>query len=190
MQNQALYKKYLQGKHWENHPILYAERFSEILKSNNFHGELIDLGCGTGRDTAYFQSQNIKTIGIDISPIEIAVAKENHPECTFKVEDAESLNLDDNSIQAYFMINVMHYVDQKKTIREIFRTLKPLGIFFVHFNLSITDQKGNIDYEQPEEEIMNLFNQFSIIERHRFTRQDTKPVEHTHVILELVLQKP
>jgi SAM-dependent methyltransferase len=38
------------------------------------------------------------------------------------------------------MINVIHYVDKKKAIQEILRTLQPKGYFFIHFNIDITDK--------------------------------------------------
>ena len=43
-----------------------------IKKKNN----LIDLGCGDGRDTFYLYSSNIKTLGIDRS--EIIINKNNN----------------------------------------------------------------------------------------------------------------
>ena len=46
MQEENLYQKYFNGRHWESHPTIYAESFIEFLKSQNFKGLVVDIGCG------------------------------------------------------------------------------------------------------------------------------------------------
>jgi len=59
----------------------------------------------------------------------------------------------------------------------------------MHFNLSVVDKDGNVDYQQDEEEVKKLILPFDIVESQRIQRIDSKPIEHTHDILELILQK-
>ena len=66
MQEQQLYDKYSEGKHWENHPIIYAERFSDFLKQKNFQGLIIDFGCGTGRDVDFFSKKGFNVLELII----------------------------------------------------------------------------------------------------------------------------
>jgi len=189
MQNEELYKKYLAGRHWEQHPIIYAEKFSDFLKEKNFKDLLVDLGCGTGRDVNVFNQNNLNVLGVDLSDEEIWKANKNFPELNFSVMDAENLKLEPKSVGAFFAINIIHYLDQEKAFAEINRTLKPNGYLFIHFNLSIIDQDSLSDYQKPEEEIIKLFNGFKILEKNTFKRIDYKPFEHTHTILEIIAEK-
>ncbi|MBM3233813.1 class I SAM-dependent methyltransferase [Candidatus Pacearchaeota archaeon] len=181
--------KYFDKKHWQNHPAKYSEDFSCFLKSKNFKGMVVDIGCGNGRDVNLFSKNGFRVLGIDNSEEEILFAKSNFPDLNFEVQNAETLNFPDNSIGAFFMINVIHFLNQKKALNEIFRALKPGGYFFVHFNLSVIDAKGNIYYRQNTKSVLNLVSKFKIISQKIFEREDSKPICHKHKILELILTK-
>ncbi len=189
MEEQQLFDKYQEGRHWENHPTVYAERYAAFLKKQDFEGLLIDVGCGNGRDVAVFQENGFNTLGIDYSPKEVAIARSKYPNSKFEVQNVETLNFEKNSVGAYFMINVIHYVKKQKGLEELLRTLKPLGYLFIHFNLEIIDETGNIDYHQDKDEISKLISKFKIVKQRAFERVDTVPKKHTHNILEFILQK-
>lgn len=189
MQNIDLYEKYKNGRHWENHPTIYAEDFSNFLKKINFKELIVDIGCGNGRDIHVFSKHGFLVQGIDISEEEIILAKQNSPKLHFRIGDVENLNFQDESVGAFFMINVIHYVNKKKSINEIFRSLKSGGYLFIHFNLEIKDKAGNVDYEDSEKNILNLVSDFRIINKKIFERTDKNPFEHKHKILQLILQK-
>lgn len=189
MRSEALYHKYKKGRHWENHPTAYAERFTSFLKEQDFHGLLVDVGCGTGRDVDVFSDNGFNVLGIDKSEEMLALAKLNFPHCNLEKQDAEKLSFSNGAISAYFMINVIHYVNQEQTIRELYRTLHKEGYVFAHFNKLIVDDHGYADYQQSESEIFNLVSCFDVIDRKVFERVDKKPKKHTHNILELILQK-
>jgi SAM-dependent methyltransferase len=189
MKEKDLYNKYNPGKHWESHPTIYAESFLKFLIQEKFSGLLVDLGCGRGRDVNYFKENGLNVKGIDISKEEINLAKGTFPDSCFEVQDIENLEFKDNSISAIFMINVIHYLDKEKAMRNILKALEKRGYLFIHFNLEIKDNKGNVDYYQKEGEILSLVKEFKIIKKKIFERVDTKPLEHTHKIMELILQK-
>lgn len=73
MEQQQLFDKYKEGKHWENHPTEYAERYSAFLKKQSFSGLLVDVGCGNGRDVAVFQRNGFNVIGVDCSKNSLTV---------------------------------------------------------------------------------------------------------------------
>lgn len=189
MQSEKLYQKYLTGRHWEHHPTIYAERFLKFLKQNNFKGKIVDIGCGNGRDVNFFSKSGFNISGIDYDEEEISLAKQNFPSLKFEVKNAERLDFQDNSIEAFFMINVIHYVDKEKALQEIFRVLKQKGYLFIHFNVEITDENGNVDYKHSEKDILKLISKFKIIQNTIFEREDLKPIKHKHKIMELILQK-
>jgi len=187
--NQRLFEKYKEGNHWENHPVSYAKKFSNFLKSKKFRGLLVDIGCGNDRDIKEFTDNVIDCVGIDNDKKIIETANKKFPNCNFKVQNAEDLKFDNCSVSAIFIINVIHYLNNKKAIKEVYRILKPRGYLFIHFNLLIVDNKGKIDYEHRKEDILKLISKFKIIDDYIFERVDNYPTKHKHKILELVLQK-
>ncbi|MFA6082457.1 MAG: methyltransferase domain-containing protein [Patescibacteria group bacterium] len=190
MKSEKLYQKYSNGRHWENHPTVYAETFAKFLKEVGFGGLLVDIGCGNGRDVDCFVKMGFRSIGVDNKTDEVALSRKNYPELTFEVQDVEKLKLADNSVDAFYMINVIHYVDKEKAISEIVRALKPNGYFFVHFNIEISDKTGKVDYSYKLEDVAGLTAKFSLIDQVVFERTDYVPVEHKHKVLELIIQKP
>lgn len=189
MQEENLYQKYSDGRHWEKHPTLYAETFAQFLKNVNFKGTIVDVGCGNGRDVGVFVKGGFNAIGIDISQQEIEDGRRKFPELKFEMQDAEKLMFEDDSVDAFFMINVVHYVNKERAIEEIFRTLKPFGYFFIHFNIAIIDKNGKVDYHHNQKDILKLIPKFKILQKKVFERMDLQPIEHKHKIMELILQK-
>ena len=128
-------------------------------------------------------------MGIDISKKEIQIAKNKFKNLKFEIQNAENMNFENNSVGAFFMINVIHYLNKAKAINEIYKKLRHGGYLFIHFNLSIIDYDSEIDYNDPEENILKLTKKFKIIHKKIFKRLDKTPIPHTHKILELILQK-
>ena len=142
MQSQQLYDKYVEGRHWEKHPTVYAERFVDFLKKKKNSGMIIDVGCGNGRDVEIFADAGFKTLGIDYAKEEIAKTQQKFPQLKFEVMNVEKLKFQDNSIDAFFMINVIHYVNKEKALQEIFRTLKQKRYFFIHVKMRLADRRS------------------------------------------------
>jgi len=189
MESQQLYDKYQLGKHWEQHPTCYAESFAVYLGHYHHTGLVLDVGCGTGRDVHVFCQRGFEGIGIDNSPTDIAQARKKHPLCRFQEMNVEQLSLEDASIGAFYMVNVIHYVQQQQALQELNRVLRPEGFGFIHFNMLIRDENGSVDYQQDKDEILALVSDFDVVTETEFERVDSIPVEHTHTILELLLQK-
>ena len=189
MESLKLYEKYANKRHWEKHPTTYAEAFSEFLKKKRFKGKIVDVGCGNGRDVNIFKKQGFNCLGVDYSEQEINLAKQQFPELAFEVQNVEKLRFEDNSIDAFFIINVIHYVDMKKAISELYRTKNKNGYVFIHFNISITDKDGHQDYTHSEQDILNIVSKFKIVKKNIFERIDLEPIKHTHKIMELILEK-
>lgn len=193
MENQKLFDKYSDGNHWENHPTIYAEYFADFLKER--HKEnisskvLVDLGCGNGRDVNVFYNISPLVMGIDSSLKEILDVEKRYNRLGFRVEDIERLTFPFETIDAYFCINVMHYVNQKKVLREIYRTLHPGGYSFIHFNLLIIDENYSIDYHQKKSDVYELVKEFEIVEEKIFLREDPVPLPHIHHVMQVILKK-
>jgi SAM-dependent methyltransferase len=189
MQSKELFEKYKAGQHWNFHSTEYAERFADFLIKNNFNGLLVDIGCGKGRDVKVFMKKGLDALGVDISQEIIDTAQSYCRECKFARQDAEDLEFSNEEVAAFYMINVIHYLDEERVLPGIYRSLVPGGYLFIHFNLSIVDEDSQVDYSRNEAEILRLVEKFKILEKREFTREDKEPKKHTHKILELILQK-
>ncbi|MFA7717639.1 MAG: class I SAM-dependent methyltransferase [Candidatus Absconditabacterales bacterium] len=197
MKNQELFDKYSRDKHWENHPTIHADMFAKFLK-NNLNKQILssefvitDLGCGIGRDVVRFREHRISCMGFDIDH-EALVYISNHYNIhgtNFNCCNIEKLPFQNSSKYAYFCINVMHYVNASKVMKEMYRTLKRGGYAFIHFNLLIIDENYSIDYHQKKSDVYELIKEFEIVSENIFLREDSKPVPHTHHIMQLILKK-
>lgn len=124
-------------------------------------GMFLDLGCGSGAETAdlwvqmmekcKFKPKNgFKLIGVDINDNFIDIAnnefyevlkdftdlseeayldlKPYHPE--FKTGTATKIPYPDNYFDYIYTSQVLHWTDLKSSLKEIYRCLKPGGIYF------------------------------------------------------------
>jgi ubiquinone/menaquinone biosynthesis C-methylase UbiE len=168
--------------------------FADFLRRERlFKGLLVDLGCGSGADVEIFARYGINAMGVDYSQQEVRAATMRYPQLRFEQQDMESLTFANDSIGSLYTVNVMHYVDQRRALAEMFRVLQPGGFVYVHFNEKIVDTATrHIDFSQDYDEIMGLVSCFSSFHpRNQLTtREDLVPVPHEHYIRELILEKP
>jgi len=197
MNNQTLFDKYVDGSHWEKHPTIYADECIAFLKkeiaANHISADtlIVDLGCGNGRDVNHFKQSGIHTEGIDNDTKIIELTKKSYPEhaLSFSLYDIHALPYRDEAEVAYYCINVMAYVDAAKVLSEMYRTLKPGGFAFIHFNLLIVDQNYEIDYHQKKSDVYELLKDFEIVEEKIFLREDKVPMPHLHHIMQVIIKK-
>ena len=106
------------------------------LAASIFHQPecVLDVGCGTGRllRRAYRYWPEAQLIGVDPAQGMIEKAKLLTPNATFFTAMAESLPLQDNSVDfALSTTSFHHWQDQAAGIREITRVLRPGGYFML-----------------------------------------------------------
>lgn len=113
--------------------------------------QLLDVGCGSGRETAEIWLHlkgNIRITAIDPVPALLEVAAKNfsslldeispnHPplnetnQPVFKQASATHLPFKDNTFDAVFYSQILHWTsDPRKAIKEIVRVVKPGGLVF------------------------------------------------------------
>ncbi|QDY75256.1 class I SAM-dependent methyltransferase [Streptomyces qinzhouensis] len=96
---------------------------------------ILDVGCGTGRPTAsVLADAGHEVLGVDVSPVMVALAAERVPGAGFLRADIRELPLEEESFDAvcaYFSLLQMDRADQTRTLRRLTRALTPGGLLAV-----------------------------------------------------------
>ena len=112
-----------------DHSHRYIERF-KIMEAagHDLYGEartvdamaprearILDAGCGPGRHAGWLHQRGHRGVGVDVDPVLIAAAQEDHPGPAFLVGDLAELDLPSQGIEADFDIilsagNVMSFL--------------------------------------------------------------------------------
>jgi len=99
---------------------------------------LLEIGCGYGKDTHRYVGGYGKYIGIDIDQNALEIAQKENKDDNFQYLLADASEEDglkmipSNSIDAVVMNYVMEHIEHPEYLfREVFRVLKPYGIFCV-----------------------------------------------------------
>ncbi|MBO8163259.1 MAG: class I SAM-dependent methyltransferase [Brevibacillus sp.] len=99
-------------------------------------GRVLDLGCGVGHDSLRLKRCKLEVEGLDISEVMLAEAKKLVEGVVFRQGDFRALPFDDASFDGIWANGSLFYVnpnDLKKTLSEVYRTLKPGGVFFASY---------------------------------------------------------
>ncbi|MDP8235337.1 MAG: class I SAM-dependent methyltransferase [Candidatus Erginobacter occultus] len=123
------------GRRGEGLASYLDPRLKELAASGGGKS-FLDLGCGTGfvaaRAAAYFASP----IGVDISSRIVGEARRLHPEIPFLVADGDRLPFPDGRFDAAASVALLHHLfDHEAAFREVFRVLKPGGVFYTDHDL-------------------------------------------------------
>lgn len=111
--------------------------------------QILDAGCGYGRNSEYFVRKNFEIYGIDKNEEAVQRAKENssnwNPDFDldrFSVADLEKIPLSMNRFDFIISSAVLHFSkdrDQFTTLfEELMRVLKPKGILFIRMTTKHT----------------------------------------------------
>ncbi|ONM47973.1 class I SAM-dependent methyltransferase [Nocardia donostiensis] len=114
-------------------------------------GRVLDAGCGPGRLGGYLHRAGHTVVGVDVDPVLIAAAQEDHPGPTWLVGDLAELDLSSRGVEPDFDIvvcagNVMTFLapSTRRTVLAGFaRHLAPGGRAVIGFG-------ADRGYEFPE----------------------------------------
>lgn len=144
-----------QGRAWEKEyqnsklvtkadgPQADTLRFLKFLKKDQKYKvegrNILDLGCGTGRNANYLAEEGNSVIGIEISQTALALAKERATELGVKVDYrlgdiGEPYDIPDESVDVVLDVTSSNALDEKGRamyLSEVSRVMKKDGYFFV-----------------------------------------------------------
>lgn len=133
-QKQMWEKKHAAGKH--DHLISEHSTLAEtIAKKLPAGSTLLELGCGVGRDAAFFAGQGFNVIATDFAESVITKNKTTfaNTSAVFEIVDMQQpLPFADASFNCVYAYFSLHYYTEEVTqdiFEEITRILKPEGLF-------------------------------------------------------------
>ena len=154
--------------------------FDQLLKGRFDNcTNIIDVGCGNGRNIFYFLKNDFNVFGIDQDAGAVAAVKAlaqqlapGTPEDNYVVANAEHIPFGDALFDLAICSAVLHFADNKEhfeqMLRSIWRVLKPGGFFFARLASDIgietlVKDKGNGKYLLPDGSVRYLVNYDSLM---------------------------
>ena len=125
-----LYNKY--ALDFEERTRDYIVDGRELFIKNLNGKDVLDLGCGPGRDSLFFKNLGLNPFCIDISPVIIKMCKEKGLDA--KIGDFENLEFENNSFDGVWAYTSLLHSPKKKfagIIGKIGVILREKGIFYL-----------------------------------------------------------
>jgi len=141
--------------------------FDQLLKGRIVPGmRVLDAGCGPGRNLVYLLRSGFEVFGVDESSAAIentrrlaAALAPPLPQDNFRIEAVERMSFDDAGFDVVISSAVLHFASDEiqwmSMVKEMWRVLKPGGIFFARLasSIGIEDQVrpiANRRYHLPD----------------------------------------
>ena len=115
----------------------WGNLIDEYFKNNNIHGDILELGCGTGKFSFIMEKKGYNVIGVDNSPEMIKcaskLAKANKSSCEFVLQDMRVLEQTKQFEAIVSVCDSMNYMTDEFDLESVFEgvsnLLSPSGIF-------------------------------------------------------------
>ena len=130
-------------QYWENSKrVSFEDVIDNFLQRLPAQALILDVGCGTGRDTRVFHDKGAHVAGVDISEGLLLVARRENPDITFVTADFVRLPFEGRSFDGVWshasLVHLETLEEVKQALREFYRVLRPGGFLYVY----VKDQQG------------------------------------------------
>lgn len=114
-------------------------KFQKYLPS----GKIIDLGCGSGRDSLWFLGNGYYYVGVDISKAMIKLASAKNPKALFLNQSFYDLNFPPQSFDGFWSACSLLHIPKTKIkliLQKIKALLKPGGVGFIAIKAGVGEK--------------------------------------------------
>lgn len=116
--------------------------FEENLPS--IDGEILDLGCGSGRDSKHFIEKGYRVTALDLSPI-LAIKASEYIGQDVIIADMKDLNYDNKFIGIWACASLLHLTEKEilETLNRCHKALKNDGVIYASFKYGEKNYEKN-----------------------------------------------
>jgi SAM-dependent methyltransferase len=123
--------------------------FDQMLKGRFQPGmRILDAGCGDGRNLVYLLRSGFEVFAVDAGRQAVTQVRQlaaevapHLPEDNFRIEKVEGMSFADETFDVVISSAVLHFASDeqhwRKMMEEMWRVLKPRGLFFARLASSI-----------------------------------------------------
>jgi SAM-dependent methyltransferase len=170
-----------------------SELYSPFLKSVPRNGRILDLGCGSGRDTRYFVENSYDVVAVDASS-EMVAATRNVTSADVRQMRFDEIVFRDEFDGIWACASLLHV--PKEGLADILRlcvqALRPQGVIYVSFKYGTSEREAggrffcDMDEEGVKEAVGNTGCDLSISQWVTF---DNRPSRANERWLNAILSK-
>lgn len=164
--------------------------FEDNLSKKN--GEILDLGCGSGRDAKHFLDSGFSVTALDLSPILAKKASKFIGQDVI-IADMKELDFQDKFIGIWACASLLHLSEDEvlDTLKRCHKALKKDGVLYASFKY------GENNYEKDgrsftcftRDKFLNLIEDLDFYYRATFETCDVRPGRENEKWLNVILKK-
>ena len=170
-----------------------SEFYNEFCSLIAPGGKILDLGCGTGRDSLYFKNQGFDILALDNSEEMVSIAKKYLGD-SVKLIDIANISFKNEFDAVWACASLLHL--PKNQLSEVFNkislALKPNGIFYCSFKLGTFEGERNNRHfsDLTEDELKSIVSQTKIFNiKKLWLSEDKRPDRQDEMWLNSLLSK-
>lgn len=111
---------------------------SDFARQAGTGAQILEIGTGDGHVGAFLAAKNIAVTATDLAPKMVEIGARAYPEVEFSVADIRNLPFERDSFDAavsFYSIVNLEPCDYAQGFQEVFRILKPGGLFTLAFHI-------------------------------------------------------
>ena len=117
--------------------LRWARRVKMLCDHLHVGMRVLELGCGTGYFTRELARSGAEVIAVDVSPELLEIARaDRYTNVCYEIQNACAMSYPDAVFDSVVGSSVLHHLEIKEALREIYRVLKVGGtIYFTEPNM-------------------------------------------------------
>lgn len=134
----------------------HIEKFVTLVKPN---GLVLDVGCGTGRDTAVLQSHNLHVVGLDLTFEMMVYGRKNGNLGHYVQAEMQALPIAQGVDGIWASASLLHLPPDHipETLSQFHHLLAPNGIFYCTIKQGDGDAWTPISYQEEAPRYFNYW---------------------------------